>query len=147
MAKQKLPDAYSAAITKLEADLAEVDEKLKGWRELMQKRQVLQAALASLRLLSSETGSHAGKTGLTVRRSTEPLLWEKVRDVLQADRTARSPGEVARALNKLGRNDREIIRQAMNRKADVFVKLPDGKYGLQEWNDAEKTIRSLQEVS
>jgi len=126
-------DVWSDAIEKAERDLAHVEKKLVGWQALMQRRELLRATIENLKTLRGRVPSstESGPKGESL--VPRMLLWQQVYEVLKAAGKPQSPVEIMAALNITGRNGREMIRQALNRKGKIFERLVDGRYGLVEW--------------
>lgn len=137
-------DVWSEAIEKAERDLAKVEQKLEGWQALMQRRDLLRATIENLKVLRGKTGSpqteDAGKREGPIGKT---LLWEQVYNVLKLSEKPRTATQIAALLGVEGRIDREMVRQALNRKRELFEKLPDGRYALVEWQRGQGKLAIL----
>ncbi len=137
-------DVWSEAIEKAERDLARVEQKLEGWQVLMQRRDLLRATIENLKVLRGKVGSSPTEdTASSESSASKLLLWQAVYNVLKTGGKPRTASQVAGLLGVSGRNDREMVRQALNRKRALFEKLPDGRYALVEWQRSQGKLAIL----
>jgi len=140
------------SIAKMDVDIQAGEARI---ADLKMKRRQIDGALHQVRALIVTQGkppSAAASTNSPRRTSSvnEQPLWMGALDVLRAHATPMTAGEVTSELERRGwvlsRNARKVVRLAMVRRPDLFMRNDDGLYFAAPVNGNEVADRAMKQL-